>query len=148
MNGYNGLGMLSSDILERQFGPTRVEILHQNAAGRLIQTVACDSGQVLELSWVVFRPAGVREFAAIHQTVVAGQSMGKAFREAGVRFSRRTRMVTRRALPAGFSRRFACSGPGTVIEVDIEAGDRLVRYARILEVYSPAVRWPETAAKS
>lgn len=140
--------MLSSDILERQFGPTELEVLYQRDLRRIIRTKVAASGQVLELSQVSFKPEGVSAFADVHRQVMDGMSMGKAFAGQGVAFRRQTRGVhiyQSDRLPAGFAGQFASEGPATVVEVSIFAGPDGIPYADILEVYNPVVKWPESA---
>lgn len=135
--------MLSSDILEQQFGETTVEILHQDSKSRIICTKVISTGQVLELSRVVFDPKGAAQFSKIHQTVKTGKSMGKAFKDAGVDFVRQTQSVSIQKLPPNFGKQFGSNKPATVVEVAIFVGTDKVPYARILETYSPFVGWPE-----
>lgn len=134
---------LSSDILERQFGPTEIKVLLQDGAVRVICTESA-GGQVLELSRVFFKQPVAEELADVHSEILAGTSMGKAFRQRGIVFKRRTRGVYLCGpgrLPAAFGARFGGRGPATVVDVSIVAGPRLTTYADILEVYSPAVSW-------
>ncbi len=134
--------LLSSDILERQFGPTKLSVLYQGGSSRIICTRAKAGGQMLELSFVNFIAAGVEKFPEVHQAILDGVSMGKAFRAAGVAFSRKERTVDSQALAASFGRQFGGEGSATILEVTILAGPDETPYAEILETYSPAVRWP------
>ena len=134
--------MLSSDILERQFGPTEVEVLYQDAKTRIIRTLAADSRQILEVSRVVFVQSGIEKFPGTHRAVTEGASMGKAFRADGIKFIREELGAYRHALPAIFKEVFGSSQPATVVEVLVLAGPGKTPYARILETYSPDVRWP------
>jgi len=136
--------MLSSDILEAQFGPTEVAVLHQDNLERIICTKVLASGQVLELSRVVFGGAGAEKFPDIHRAIVAGESMGKAFRAAGIEFVRETKGAYKQTLPANLQQWFGSSEAATVVDVSILVGADQVPYAQILEVYSPAVRWPHS----
>lgn len=139
--------ILSSDILEVQFGPTAVAVLHQDAGLRIIATYVKASGRILEVSRVNFVPGGVKKFPDAHQAVLAGVSMGKAFREADIGFIRKTKAVYKQALPGGFRRWFGDDRPATVVAVSILAGPDKTPYAEILETYSPAVRWPESSGR-
>lgn len=136
--------VLSSDILEEQFGPTRLEILYRDSGSRIISTISGD-GQVLELSWVRFHAVGP-ELAHLHEEVVGGKSIGKAFRDLGIEFTRQTHGTYACAQTANISKRFKASGPVTVVEVSVLAGPERTPYADILEVYSPPADWPDTAA--
>jgi hypothetical protein len=144
--------MLSSDILEQQFGPTRVKVLYHDEAysERIIQTIAKTSGKILELSWVTFDPKGSEHFAAVHETVKRKTSIGKAFRQVDLELIRRLGSTNRIALPSSFTQYFNVDGEATVVEVEgvIEACGSEVRYCDILETYSPEVVWPETALSS
>jgi hypothetical protein len=133
---------LSSDILERQFGPTNVQILYQDDASRSICTKVVATGQVLELSRVAFLQPGINEFPEVHAAVVAGQSMGKAFKTRDIPFHRETHAAFQFDLPDGFCRQFKSSGLASVVEVSIFVGQQKIPYAKILETYSPAVSWP------
>lgn len=124
-------GILSSDILEEQFGPTEIEIVSQDDSKRVIRTKVIGSGQVLEESVVQFLPEGVAQFPQTHQTVMDGLSMGKAFRKDNIDFVRRVREVSRQP------------GKETVVSVLIMVGPNKTPYAEILETYSPEVNWPE-----
>jgi hypothetical protein len=117
--------LLSSDILEAQFGLTELTVLYQ------------------ELSFVNFSRAGATQFPEVHRAVTAGTSMGKAFRAAGVAFKREERPIASQALAARFGRLFGNEGAATVITVSILVGSDEMSYAEVLEIYSPAVRWPD-----
>lgn len=134
--------VLSSDILEQQFGPTEIEVLYQDDQTRIIATKVVDSKQVLEVSWVKFIPAGVKKFSKTHQTVMAGESMGKAFRASDIGFARQEKAAYSYILPANFKRIFGDDKAATIVEVVILAGSNKTPYAEILETYSPAVHWP------
>jgi hypothetical protein len=138
---------LSSDILEDQCGPTELVILHQTPLTRIICTKVIASGQILELSRVVFMEPGIKAFPHIHKTIGAGQSMGKAFREQGIEFIRNVNYVYHADMPVNFSERFMNSSPATVVSVSIFVGRDRVHYADILETYSPTVSWPDPSAK-
>jgi hypothetical protein len=136
--------LLSSDILERQFGPTILEVLWQDDATRLIATKVKATGQVLELSQVVFNEPGIAGFPEVHREVVAGKSMGKAFAERAIPFKRQVHAAYRydqHDLPGSFSERFGAELPPTVVDVSILVGPDSTPYADILEVYSPEVSW-------
>lgn len=133
---------LSSEILERQFGPTEVEVLHQDERTRLICTRVIATGQILEVSSVSFIEAGALVFPEVHQAVLAGESMGKAFLEAGVEFARDVQATQRQNLPVEMIRQFEAEGPVTIVEVTILVGPDQTPYAEIIETYSPAVDWP------
>jgi para-aminobenzoate synthetase component 2 len=125
--------ILSSDILEQQFGPTEVEILSQDDKSRTIRTKVIATGHVLEESHVVFDRAGITEFPLAHSDVLKGRSIGKAFRDRGIKFTR---------LEHGLNK----ADTGTVINVSILVGPHKTPYAEIVETYSPAVVWPEPQA--
>ncbi len=136
--------LLSSDILERQFGPTELEILRQDDKTRITFTKAADSGRILEISQVTFHEEGIAAFPEIHREVVEGKSMGKAFAGHNIAFERQVRgacLYDQRVLPSGFTKRFGSSEPATVIDVSIAVGPGGAPYADILEVYSPGVSW-------
>jgi hypothetical protein len=139
--------LLSSDILEQQFGPTEVEVLYQDNGTRIIRTLATDSRQILEMSRAVFIQSGVKKFPGTHQTVIEGMSMGKAFRADGIEFIREEQGTYRYALPAIFKRFFGSGEPATIVEVLVLAGPGKTPYATILETYSPDVRWPHQAGE-
>ena len=137
--------MLSSDILEEQFGPTQVDVLLQDDQTRIIRTRVVATGQILEASRVTFDSKGVKAYPKIHKTVVAGQSMGKAFRDTGIAFVRKTESVASQKVPAVFAEQFKNTQPATVVAVTILVGPKKTQYAQILEVYAPEVKWPEPA---
>jgi anthranilate synthase/aminodeoxychorismate synthase-like glutamine amidotransferase len=125
------MALLSSEILERQFGPTELEVVSQSDTQRVIRTKLKSSGQVLEESKVRFLAEGRKAFPAIHQEIAGGQSMGKAFKEAGVDFIRETIKTAKN--DAG----------ETEVNVRALVGPARLAYADILETYAPEVVWPE-----
>src|SRR4051794_23590073 len=128
--------VLSSDVLEAQFnGQTRVEVLHQDEKERIICTKLVETGQVLEVSHVKFISDGIDQFPSVHQTIMEGQSMGKAFRTAGVPFAREMYAGYKYDLPDNFGRLFENDKPAAVIGVRILVGTPRVPYADILETY-------------
>lgn len=139
---------LSSDILEQQFGPSEIVVLYQRNLERIICTKVVSSGQVLELSHVQFIQTGVDTYPDVHQAIIAGQSMGKAFRERGIECTREVKYTYRQKLPTSFNKWFGTSDPATVMDVSIFVGPDHTAYARILETYSSAVSWPSTSMKS
>lgn len=134
--------LLSSDILERQFGPTGLAVLYQNSKSRIVCARLKIGGQVLEVSAVKFIQAGTEKFPDAHQSVLAGQSMGKVFKREGIKFARREQAAYHQALPPNFTRWFGKKGKATVVNVSILVGPDKTPYADILEIYSPLVKWP------
>lgn len=133
---------LSSDALERQFGPTRLEVLKQDEGGRIICTKVIETDKILELSQVVFRQEGISAFPDIHRQVLAGTSIGKAFAEAGMPFRRDIHASyphNQRGLPAVFSEWFGSDRPSMVTDLSVVVGPDSAPYADILEVYSADV---------
>lgn len=140
---------LSSDILEGQFGPTELDVLRQDGQVRIIRT-RTTGGQLLELSLVSFKTSPIDGLREAHEDVLAGRSMGKAFRDRGLPFKRQVRAVYEAdvsVLPPIFQRTFETSGAATVVNVSILAGPEQMAYADILEVYNPAVSWPQSAGQ-
>ncbi|MEK7059414.1 MAG: hypothetical protein AAB971_01515 [Patescibacteria group bacterium] len=137
--------ILSSDILERQFGPTEIDVLHHLDEIRVIQTRALSTGQTLEISLVEFDSLGTREFEAAHQEILAGKSIGKTFRDHGIEFVRDQQAAEIRVLPPGFGKQFGNVQFATVVSVAIFVGANRLPYAEILETYSPEVIWPEAS---
>ncbi len=134
---------LSSDILEQQFGPTEVKILYQDNNRRIISTKVIASKQILELSEVKFMQKGIDAYPEIHRAVVGGKSMGKAFRNQGIAFTRQTNVATEKVLSSSFNTKFRSNGASTIVDVSIFVGASRVPYAQILETYSPDVVWTE-----
>jgi hypothetical protein len=134
-------GELSSDVLERQFGETELEVLYQQDDERIIATRTAATGRVLELSHVRFRPEGTARFQDIHEAVRGGTSMGKAFRAEHVAFQRRLRAAYHTGLPSVLAGRFEAGEQATIIDLTVLAGTDHVPYADILEVYAPDVAW-------
>ncbi|MEK7594544.1 MAG: hypothetical protein AAB436_02835 [Patescibacteria group bacterium] len=137
------MSALSSDILELQFGPTEIDVLHHNDETRIIQTRALSTGQTLEISLVEFDSAGAREFEAAHQDVLSGKSIGKTFRDHGIEFTRNQQAAEMRLIPLEFARQFGNTQFATVVAVTIFVGPNNLPYAEILETYSPEVIWPD-----
>lgn len=136
---------LSSDILEEQFGPTRLSVLAQNKTHRIIQTISEQTSAVLELSLVSFSKDTEILYPQIHQVIYNGTSMGKAFTEAGVVFHRSVSSVTKSMLPSSIARYFSETGLATIVELRVFVGEKSTHYCDIIEIYSPAVVWPEKA---
>jgi hypothetical protein len=137
--------MLSSDILEHQFGATHLELLYQSPSQktRIIQTVASLTGQIVELSLVRFDPEGAASFPEIHKKVSDGESMGKSFKQAAVPFRRNPHSTIQSQLPASFNERFGSNRLATVVELEIFVGEQKSHYADVLETYNPLVQWPD-----
>ncbi len=135
--------MLSSDILEQQFGETKIIILKQDEHYRIIQTIVVSTGQVVELSLVTFDSPNLHVFADVHAQVIHGMSIGKAFKQAGVPFTRKTNTITRQVLPDILKRYYPDQEEVTVVDVDILVGNEGVHYCHILELYSSLVEWPD-----
>jgi hypothetical protein len=139
--------VLSSDILESQFGPTEVEVLYQDEKTRIICTKAVGSGQVLEVSRVSFAPDAAAKFPDAHQAVLSGKSIGKAFREANIEFRREVRAAYKCVLPESFEKLFGGPDAATIVYVSILAGSGQIPYCRILETFSPDVKWPQLSGE-
>lgn len=133
----------SSDILKQQFGSTRLIVLDQNSEYRIIKTIASDDNSVLELSLVTFDQPNVNTFPDVHQTILAGESIGTAYQNAGILFKRNVTVIQHVTLPSSIASYFKSHEKATVVEVDIRVGPQQIHYCSILEIYSPAVRWPE-----
>jgi len=135
--------VLSSDALERQYGPLIFEVLRQDEAGRIISNTAEGTGKVVELSRIVFRPEGVERFPEVHARILAGISMGTAFRDARLYPGRRIHASSRydqRGLPEVFARRFDNHEAPIVTDLTLVAGPDGTPYADILEVFRPETR--------
>jgi hypothetical protein len=136
---------LSSDILERQFGPTSVKVLQQNDSVRVIETVTRD-GRVLELSLVRFMPEGVQAFPKVHTAVRAGQSMGKAFRERGIAFEREETFASKQTAPS-FMQKLFQNPEAIMVGVTILVGPQKLPYAQITETYTGEANWPSLSGE-
>lgn len=134
--------MLSSDILEQQFGATKVVIIKQTSGYRIIKTVANTNGQTLELSLVTFTRNTAR-FPDIHKKIIKGSSIGKAFKQAGVSFVRTVHSITHAPLQPTLQSSFNDTRLATIVDVDIYVGDDMVHYCHIIEIYSSEVDWPQ-----
>lgn len=135
---------LSSDILEDQFGPTVVKIVHQDETTRIIQTVVANTGQVLELSLVRFIPVGVVAFPEAHRTITSGESIGKAFRAQGIEFRRNEQFACRYPAPHEIHQLFKTDKPTVIVSVQILVGPDQTPYADIIETFTGDVVWPKT----
>jgi hypothetical protein len=129
---------LSSDLLEAQFGPIDIDVVRDNGKERIIRTVAEKSGQVLEISHVLFC-AGVSEKLHAMRRTIAGQSMGKAFQAAQVPFQRHNYAGYKYDLPENFIDQYGSDEAATVLAVKVFAGDEYELFADILETYHPDV---------
>ena len=134
--------MLSSDILEQQFGPTELVIVSQNKKHRTIQTIATQSHAVLELSVVSFDRMNTILFPEIHEQILQGSSMGRAFKNAAVDFFRDVHFISHSAVPANIQTIFTNQNAATIIDVDILIGPDKIHYCHITEIYNPIVVWP------
>lgn len=134
-------GNLSSDILEAQFGPTALKVIEDGPGRRIISTVA--DGRVLEVSMVVFRRGAEAAFPEVRRDMADGVSMGKAFRGRGIPFRRQVRGTYAVEPQGSLCQRFGAGGKATAVEVSVAAGPEARPYADILEVYAPAVDWPD-----
>jgi hypothetical protein len=134
--------MLSSDILEQQFGPTDLHVLRQTDTYRIIQTIDRSDKSVLELSFVTFDTTTA--YPAVHKAVRNGTSMGKAFRDANVKFVREIQSVRWSNMPKKLQSYFTSSESVTIVEVSIFVGPEHAHYCDIIEVYHPRVSWPQS----
>lgn len=146
---YDILGniMLSSDILEQQFGPTEIVVIFQGQKYRIIETIAQRNKTVLELSLVTFDESNVNVFSYIHNKVLGGLSMGKAFREAGIAFIRDVHFVNHQTVPSDIQTKFNSAGQATIVDIDILVGPDKIHYCHITEIYSPILSWPDRDAR-
>ena len=133
--------MLSSDVLEKQFGPTELHVLKQTTTYRIIQTIATNTKTVLELSFVTFDTTNA--FPAVHQHILAGASVGKAYQHAGIMFRRDVRSVSTSPVPNILKRFFELSQQVTIVEVSIHVGPEKSHYCDIIEIYAQSVEWPQ-----
>ena len=138
---------LSSDILEQQFGATRIKILAQTSKLRIIATEVIETGKILEVSSVEFLEVP-EEFKSIHEQVVNGESMGKAFKQNKVQFNRSTKGVWQSTVPVLFQNLFNTTADATIVDVLVTVGPQSIAYARITETYSPNVIWPEASKEN
>lgn len=135
--------ILSSDILEQQFGPTAIDIIYQDSDTRIICTKTINEKKILELSMVEFIKDGVAAFPTVHKAIQAGKSMGKAFRDHSITFTRELKSVQTYALPQKFHQYFSSNKAATVVHVTILVGVEKIPYANILEIYHGDVIWGE-----
>ncbi|CAN5410902.1 hypothetical protein BH10PAT4_BH10PAT4_0750 [soil metagenome] len=133
--------MLSSDVLEKQFGPTELRILQQTNKYRIIQTIAVNTKMVLELSFVTFDRINV--FPAVHQLILDGGSIGKVYKEAGIFFYRDVRSISTSPVSNILKRFFELSQVLTIVEVSIFVGPEKSHYCDIIEIYAQSVEWPQ-----
>jgi hypothetical protein len=133
--------MLSSDILEQQFGQTELNIIKQTPEYRIIQTVAKKDSAVLELSFVTFDRTDA--FPIVHAQVLKGSSMGKAYHASGIEFERDIKSVSKLPVPISLQNYFQQKGLSTIVEVSILVGQDHVHYCDIIEIYHPSVKWPQ-----
>lgn len=133
---------LSSDVLERQYGPTELEVMFQDEMTRIIAARAVGDGRVLEISRVVFAPDAAANFPEPYQAMLAGESMGKAFRSRGFKFNREIKSAFTCDLPPAFDRWFGGTHDATVIDLAVRVGPNDTPLATVLETYRPEVKWP------
>jgi para-aminobenzoate synthetase component 1 len=135
--------LLSSDIIEKQFGSTFIEVLFQDKNRRIICTKTQDDKKIIEISVVEFVESGISQYPKTHQSIINGESMGKAFKKSGIEFYRQTVAAKNITLPVIFNRSFLTSKPATAVSVNIMVGHNKTPYAHITELYSPELIWPE-----
>ena len=135
---------LSSDILEKQFGPTNIEILYQDQLSRISCTRSTKSGRALELSQVTFNADGVNQFSNVHKDIANGMSIGKAFRAEKIEFMRETQSTFKCDLPFNFSKWFDVTDNAIVVNVSIIVGSEKILYANIVETYISGVKWSDS----
>lgn len=136
--------LLTTDIMEAQFGPVEASVLFQDERRREVVVRVRRTKQVLEFARVTFAPAGAAAYPAIDRRIRGGALMGKAFRDAGVEFRRRQEPPARRELSGRLRELFAAGdGPGLCVSASILVGPEELPYAENRETYSPAIEWPE-----
>ncbi|HEY8108806.1 MAG TPA: hypothetical protein VIF43_02250 [Patescibacteria group bacterium] len=139
MNPY----LLTTDIMEAQFGPVHAEVLSQTRRRREVAVKVRRTGQVLEYAVVSFDPAGAAAYPAIDRKIRRGSLMGQTFRDAGVPFLREENPPTKVRLSERLRELFGASEEhGLRIDATILVGLGRLCYARNHETYSPAIKWP------
>lgn len=128
-----------SDLLEHKFGSLLLTVLSQSDTERVI-TLSTAQNQVLEHSIVGFLEPGMAAYPDVHQQILDGAMIGKAFVAAGVPYYRDTVSMQSVALSPDLRELFdaEAAGVGTQIEVIVRVGPDRLPYAHIIETYSPA----------
>lgn len=137
---------LNSDLIRERFGSYGVEVLEQSDHTRRSNLYSLEAtGRVCRTYAVVqFGEATNAEISATHEAVMAGQSLGATFRDAGWEIEKRTIHIGSVAIDnddhhilelmhlAG-TRNLAIH----VYDMYLERGSDLLHYATVLELHHP-----------
>lgn len=130
---------LVSDLLEEQFGSCNIEILSQDERKRLV--AVSSAGRVIEIAYTKFVQNGVKAFPEVHQTIIDGESMGRAFKIKNVDFYREVRLSKIYPVSGLIAGYFGNENQSLrLIVVDIYVGAMKAHYAQITEIFAPDVR--------
>lgn len=133
---------LASDILECQFGPSTLSIISQDDTTRLAAITASQPYKLLELAYVTFMEAGVATYPKVHQAILDGEPIGKAFRSRGILFYRDIVSSSLQGLSQETAALFdSGANQAITVVVDIYVGTSRRYYARIVEAYAPDIRF-------
>lgn len=134
------MSVISSDVLEQQFGTTSLQVIEQGDHERIITTSAESTDAVLEISWVRFKNTNTHR--DIQKRIRAGTSMGKAFRSQNIPFTRKIVVSGKVAAPPFAQNLFQSKAEVTLVEISVYVGLEQTHYADITELYAPEVDWP------
>jgi DNA-binding FadR family transcriptional regulator len=133
---------LTTDVLERQFGPLKLTVLAQSALNRVTQISALRTNQSLEFALVAFTQQTADQFKAVHQAITEGSMIGKTFRNHGIAFNRQP--IAHFALQNELLATLFEGRSSAVVKVaDLLVGENREVYARNIEFYSPLISWNE-----
>lgn len=138
-----GRALLNSERIEQRFGSYGIDVLESGAEYRVSNLYSLDGGQKTCRTFAVVRyPDRVdAAFAAEHEAILAGGSIGAVFAAAGWRVEKRhLAFATLAATPRVASLMRIASGAALAVHVyvlDIVKGESRFQYAAIVEIHHP-----------
>lgn len=138
--------LLNSERIEERFGNYGIEVLSQDAKLRRSNLYSTHAGYRICRTYAVvqFMDSPPREIEASHQAVLAGQSLGSTFRDAGWTIGKDSLFVGAFSLtnPDGEIARLMRVAPSARLAMHayrlvLERGSESVHYATIIEVHHP-----------
>jgi hypothetical protein len=138
---------LNSDRIETAFGNYGVEILSEDSARRVSSLYSGPSDDRITRTYAIVEYIGQPrpEYRAVHEAIVAGASIGQAFRRAGWVISKQHLYIDELEVPATYG------GIATLMRIELPAilalhqylflisrDERTFDYARITELHHPA----------
>ena len=138
-----GAQILNSERIEQTFGSYGIDVAYSDATLRISDLFSRDDGRktTRTLAIVAFVAAIDPAFAAVHERVLDGGSIGATFQAAGWQVGKRNLEIRQTPLPKSFAAAMQLE-PGTplathIYQLEISKDGRTYPYATIVEMHHP-----------